>query len=159
MENKLRRSVNVLRVLDLADQNHWGFRLKDGGEMIQNPEYREGWWYLPVKGDEEIIPAKAKERIEALKRADIPIEGLVLGHEAPKLLSAPTKEIDFKPIQVPWETVSKAGEIAVKIVGTAIVMMAYVAGAILTMGFLLLDPALYVVLPDGTWVEVLSWYE
>ena len=159
MKNKLMQSTEVMQILDLAEKNHWGIRLKEFEEMPERPVYRQGWWYLPVMGDDEIIPEKAKERVEAIRRLNIPITGLVLGHEAPRLLPVPKP--GEKPKEISDKEVKEAQAINAEILGSVIYLTLSLAAVAFEMIFelILIDPALYVMLPDGCAIEVLSWLE
>lgn len=138
------QSFDLSKVLKLADKNHWGFRVSDEQGMIDHPKYQDQWWYIPISEDEKIIHENAKMRIEAIKRSGVKIQGLILGHEAPRLLQAPPhppKVIEAKQAKPKPD-------------------FSFLPSLLLYLGMaMLVDPALFVVLDDGTWVEVMTWYE
>ena len=148
-------SPEAKRAIDLAYKEHWRFRVIGQGEIPQEPSYKDQWWFQPITE-----PEKGRDRIAALRRAGVPIKGLVIAHEAPRLLSAP-KEPDFKTsssIPASNKTTSDlvntaAGELAGGLAVGLVLVLSLVFEAIL------IDPALIVVLEDGTWLEVLTWYE
>jgi hypothetical protein len=124
-------SYEAKRAIAIGRRNHWRFRV-----VSKAPE----WVY-----EEVLAPTVALDRIAVLKRAGVPIKGFVIAHEAPKLLAAPKEEpkppspqilLDFSPL-----------EEVLKFVGNLFLIA------------ILLDPALIVVLEDGTWLEVMTWYE
>lgn len=146
------QSTDTIDVMNLARQNHWQFCVKEQVGAIDKPHYSDGWWYIPVNEDEKIIQAKAKTRIEAIKRYGIEYQELVMGHEAPKLLTAPPKEKEVIQVQV------KEVENRPRVNGSFLPILLDLL--LLCMGqAVLIDPAIFVVLKDGTWVEVMRWYE
>ncbi|MBV5342638.1 hypothetical protein JZU68_03160, partial [bacterium] len=98
-------------------------------------------------------PVIAQDRLSALRRSGIQIKGFVIAHEAPRLLSAPApKKHDFKTN----ETRTIVPETSTVISTLARGFLFFFA---LIFQAILLDPALIVVLEDGTWLEVMTWYE
>jgi hypothetical protein len=148
------QSNEVGKALTLARKNHWWFRVIGTGAMISSPKYQDGWWLVPINEDKTIIPKNALERVEKLKQDGIRIQGVIVAHEAPKLLCAPAKE----PFKIDTEAISKtAGEVAAglaRVIATIFGILFY-----LVTFAVLVDPALIVVLEDGTYVEVMTWYE
>jgi hypothetical protein len=145
---------DVGKALTLARKNHWWFRVIGTGSMISSPKYQDGWWLVPINEDKTIIPKNALQRVEKLKQDGIRIQGVIVAHEAPKLLCAPAKE----PFKIDTEAISKTvGEVAAvlaRILATMFGILFYMMAA-----GILVDPALIVVLEDGTNLEVMSWYE
>jgi hypothetical protein len=95
----------------------------------------------------------AQDRLEALQRSGVRFKGFVIAHEAPRLLAAPAPEKhDFKN--------SKTGAILPDN-GEFLAGMVQAVAFLITLIFhaALLDPALIVILEDGTWLEVMTWYE
>jgi len=145
-----------MKVLELAQKEHWGFRVKEEHGMIEVPEYHNEWWYIPAQEDDPIIPENARTRVEAIKRM-MPIQGLIIGHEAPKLLCKP-KEVPKPKVQPVVNPQNPP--VANPLNGSAVLGILLLIPEIMLgmLPLLLLDPALYVVLPDGTRIEVMSWY-
>jgi hypothetical protein len=100
---------------------------------------------MPVTEDEKIIHKKAKTRIAEIRRSGVKIQGLVLGHEAPKLFMTPPKP-KVETAQAPKSDADLSW-----------IPMLFLE--MLLSPIMLIDPALFIVLEDGTWVEVLSWLE
>ena len=118
-------------------KNHWRFR------VVGENAYKDEW----VKERVTEAPRKAQDRIVALKRAGIPIKEFVVAHEAPRLLCAPKEE--------PKVVKQSKTQTASFPLGEILQFLVYLFILPLTM----LDPALIVVLEDGTWLEVMTWYE
>lgn len=122
------------QAISVGFRNHWRFR------VVDEVSYKKGWrTETPPE-----IPTSALERIQAIKAAGIPIQSLIIAHEAPRLLGAPSPA--RKPIPQSKTTTFPLIEILVFII--SILFQA-----------ILLDPALIVVLEDGSWLEVMTWYE
>ena len=86
-------------------------------------------------------------------KSGVRIKGFVIAHEAPRLLTAPApKKNDFKNNQT-GAIVPDTSEFF----GTLIQGLLFFITLIFQAA--LLDPALIVVLEDGTWLEVMRWYE
>lgn len=160
--NKHQNSFQVVHsryateALTVAMRNGMTMQVVGQGDVPLEPFYLDEWWYSLVT-EESTIPSEGVRRIEALVKGGVPIQSLMIRHEAPRLLTAPKDEnvaekkepeadVHFDPVPL-LET----------IVG--------VLGAILAVfGFIFimairLDPAVIAVLPDGTWIEVVTWYD
>jgi hypothetical protein len=127
------------------------FRVVGYGDLPEE-KYKDGWWTEILKSD-SIIPPVALPAVKVLKDAKIPITGMYLRHEAPKLLMAP-KPLEKPKTEFPTKTVVGA-------VGAVLGLLA-IAGTILVWMFILVaqaDPQLIVVLPDGTHLEVATWLD
>ncbi|MEM2126046.1 MAG: hypothetical protein QXQ53_06585 [Candidatus Methanosuratincola sp.] len=139
---------------------------------ISSPIRIGNWVYAPATAS--IIPADAKKRIELILKSGLNPTQIIVGHELvevpqlpgpvvtkPTPLSIPSiKEIKISPeteeaiIQALVTTGKVAVELA-KITAVGTGMMLYGLAVALAS----VDPSVIVVLEDGTWVEVLSWYE
>jgi len=142
-------SPEAKRAIDLAYKEHWRFRVIGQGELPKEPSYKDQWWFQPITE-----PEKGKDRIAALRRAGVPIKGLVIAHEAPRLLSAP-KEPDSKINTSIPNLGAPSSDLA-----SGLLMGLVLLGSLVFQA-LLVDPALIVVLNDDahTWLEVMTWYE
>jgi hypothetical protein len=136
--------------LAVGRENHYWFRVLGTMGVIPQPVYKDEWWYLPYEPDIN-IPEKALKRAEILK-SEIPIKQMIVAHEAPLLLCAPAPKKKELP-----EIGSVVG-IAFKTAGVVLLAMFSLVGLFFTSA-VAVDPALIVVLEDGTWVEVMRWYE
>lgn len=142
-------SPEVKRAIDLAYKEHWRFRVVGHGELPKEPSYKNQWWFIPTT-----TPEKGKDRLDTLRRAGVRFKGIVVAHEAPRMLVAP-KETDFKvnpSPSIPATNIS-ASDLASGLAMGLSILISVVFQAIL------LDPALIVILEDNTWLEVMTWYE
>ena len=158
--NMLMRTVQsneTKKVIALAKTLHWGLRVVGTEPMISSPEYRNGWWFVPVSEDKTIIPKKAWERVATMQLLDFKIQGMIVAHEAPKLLTAPKiAEFPPKPVEIDWIGFGKVLKRGLVILGQMMFVLFCFTGMGLVM---MVDPALIVVLDDGKWVEVYRWQE
>jgi len=129
-------SQEAYRAVQIGRRNHWRFR------VVTESSYKDGWVYETTQD----IPDKAKARLTALQRAGVHFTEAIIAHEAPRVLSAPN---DFKNTSQSIPTNKILEDLA-----TGLVLF-----FALIFRFMLLDPALIVVLEDGTWLEVMTWYE
>lgn len=147
-------SQDLVKTFQVAEDNHYLFRVIGQGDLPEAPIYRDGWWLGTVTE----VPREGIERVEKLKRAGVRIKGFVVAHETPKLLmgAEPVKKYDFKVLKGIVTTLGIFG-------GVLLVIPTLLAGiantAVLLFAMVLIDPALIVVLEDGTWVEVATWLE
>lgn len=135
--NQARKSILIGR------QNHWRFKVVGSGDLPEVPTYKENWWFEPTT-----TPDMGRERIEALRASGVQIKGILIAHEAPKLLPAPKAEPKPEPKQD-----FKISPIVSQITEFLLAFL------LLFVQVILIDPALIVVLDDGTWLEVMTWYE
>ncbi|MFC1879101.1 hypothetical protein ACFLZW_04240 [Chloroflexota bacterium] len=141
------------QVVALAKNNHWGFRVLGYGDVITSPVYHNQWWFVPAEQDDSTIPGRATNRVQAILDAGHKIQGVIVAHEAPKLLQD-SRQANMDILT--GQHVKDAVGVLVRVVTTAATFFGY----LFAFGLLaLVDPALIVVLEDGTWVEVMRWYE
>lgn len=141
-------SYEARRAIQIGYENHWRFRAVGQGEVPTESFYREEWVFEPIKA-----PQVAQDRIEKLKQSGIRFKGFVIAHEAPRLLSAPApKKQDFKNNQTNNILPDVEAFFGALLKGFLFLLT-------LIFQVALLDPALIVVLEDGTWLEVMTWYE
>lgn len=159
--------------LDVARENHKRFRVLEKTGEISSPVRIGNWVYAPTTA--AIIPADAKNRIELILKSGLNPTQIIMGHELVEVPQLPgpvvTKpapltvpKININEIKISPETeqaikqaLVTTGKVAIEVakiaaVGTGLVLygMALALAA---------DPSVIVVLEDGSWVEVLSWYE
>lgn len=163
-------SPTAREVLEKARENHYVFQVVGDYGTPSSPVFKDGWWYVPEANP--IISTNALQRVNLVK-AITPIQGYIIAHEAPKML-CPPKEKEWeapnpfkaKPafaprkvnINLDWPAVWKATKTVAKVAGTVILWTLYImAMALQTLAQV--DPKLIVVLEDGTWIEVMTWYE
>ena len=145
MDFKIVPSKQACEAIAVGFQNHWRFRI-----VNENSFKRD--WVIETLPE---APQNAQERIQTLKGAGIGITGFVVAHEAPRLLVAPqaVPSVDHpsKPVTASdtSNVILPIGEILLFVLGMFFQMMP----------LLLLDPALIAVLDDGTWLEVMTWYQ
>ncbi len=140
-------SYQARQAIQIGRMHHWRFRVVGTGEVPTQPFYKEEWVYVPVKK-----PEMGQDRLQALISRGIRIKGFVIAHEAPRLLSAPAS----KPKNANTTSVGILPETQTVIDNLVSGMLLFFS---LVFQVVLLDPALIVVLDDGTWLEVMSWYE
>ncbi len=132
-------SKQAQAALQVGFKNHWRFRILGSGDVPASPVYKDSWWLTLA----EEIPDDGERRISAIRRAGIPVKAIVMAHEAPKALTATPEPQKMSVAQ------NDAND-----------MLAGILWAVaLFFQAALVDPALIVVLEDGTWLEVMTWLE
>ncbi|MBI5954471.1 MAG: hypothetical protein HY865_22670 [Chloroflexi bacterium] len=126
------------KAVQVGFENHWRFR------VVSESDYKDQWITERVTE----APVMVQDRVLALKRSGIRIKEFVIAHEAPRLLSAPKVFKTTTPDILP---------------ATKTILETLVKGFIFFLTIVLqaavLDPAVIVVLEDGTEIEVMKWYE
>ena len=70
------------RVMEIGKMNDWDFRVCGRGKMMTSPVVHEsGWILVPIDQDNSIIPIDALQRLWAIQKANISIDGIFIGHE------------------------------------------------------------------------------
>jgi hypothetical protein len=133
-------SPEAKKAINVGRAEHWRFRVTQ-----KKPE----WVYEEV--DETNI---GLDRIKALRAAGVGIKGVAIGNEAPKLVPAPKVEPRVEP-KPDFKNTSQivpdmSGFFEVLFLGVGLMFQ-------LLFQLMVLDPALIVVLDDGTWLEVATW--
>lgn len=148
-------SKEAQKAVWVGAQNHMMFRVVGSGEVPHEPYYKDQWWFELVES-EAILPSEGVNRLDLLRRAGINIKSVVIAHEAPKILSAPKPAV--KEPQKPDTDILNS---FLPILGTVVAAVGAILGlfVMLFVRAILIDPALIVVLEDGTWLEVMTWYE
>jgi hypothetical protein len=137
-----------------GDQHHMGFKVVGCGEVPHESFYQDEWWYQPVES-ESTIPSSGLKRLDVLRKAGIKIKGVVIAHEAPRLLNAPKPE----PKNTNHPSTDRGADFDLqRVLGTVLSGLLMVFGIFLLVA-IRVDPALIVVLEDDTWLEVMTWYE
>jgi hypothetical protein len=142
--------------LSVARSNGMTMRVVGQGDVPLEPFYLDEWWYSRVTA-ESTIPAEGVRRLEALVKGGVPIDCLMIRHEAPRLLTAPKEEkqaVKEKPDEIPSFNALPVLEVILGVLGAIFAVFGYIFVAAIH-----LDPAIIAVLPDGTWVEVVAWYD
>ena len=154
------RSRHATEALAIARKRGMTMRVVGQGDVPLEPFYRDEWWYESVT-QESTIPAEGLRRIKELKKAGVLTKGIVIAHEAPRLLSAPPTN-PHESVRNRDFTGAQTGEIDVQrilsVIGAVLMSVFTVFGFVLITA-IRLDPALIVVLQDDTWLEILTWYE
>jgi len=141
MDFKIVPSKQAREAISVGFQNHWRFR------VVNENSFKRDW----VTEALTEAPEAAEERIQALRRAGIKINGFVVAHEAPRLLTTPIAEPTAEPIQHSQTStvVFPIAEALFLVFGMFIQMLP----------LLFLDPAVIAVLDDGTWLEIMTYYQ
>ncbi len=156
-----RLTRNISQTLLVADDYGWKFKYVAEGPMLDEPVFKDDWWFIPTADPYDEVPEEAQERIDALREARIPIQGYVVGHEARYHRPPELQELRYKLLNPPpepepeidWGKVIRgAGRLAVK-TGDAI---GQVLAAAASLPLLVIDPVLMVVV-DNTYIEIFRW--
>ncbi len=141
-------SEQARAAMKVAEDRHWRFQFLGYGAVPEEPFYYREWWYMPATE----IPEDGQRRINALKKAGVPISGLVIAHETPKMLMAPQETTVPAPVQAASSIPTFDGS-------SMLEGVLFALGLVCSAAFqaLLVDPALIIVLPDGEWISVLTW--
>ncbi|MCL4552435.1 MAG: hypothetical protein M1305_02610 [Candidatus Marsarchaeota archaeon] len=160
METQLLQTSYAQRVVDIGRRRRYWFRVVGDEGMISRPVFRDNFWVSPLSPD-CTLPSACEERIRSLMSEGVAIQGVLIAHEASHLLPgkiAPKPKRE--PIRIPWAAIGGVATLGVGIVGIAAAVFVKVIAFMLTVTVgVLLDPAVIVVLEDGTWVEVYSWVD
>ncbi len=91
--------------INVGKEHHWRFRVVGNGGMIEEPDFKNGWWYCP----ESTTPPEAVGRVNALINRGVKIQGVIVAHETSNALPAPKVT---RPSQAPGpgQNSSEAGE-------------------------------------------------
>src|SRR5687768_14066312 len=130
--------------------NHWRFRVLGQGDMPAESFYKDQWVFEPHTTVPN-IPKEGYPMLDALRRSGVHFKGYVIAHEAPRLLAAPK--------EAPKPDVKKTPDILPATQNFDFFVMLLPLIFELLFRVVLLDPALIVVLEDGTWLQVMTWYE
>lgn len=142
--------------LAVARSNGMTMRVVGQGDVPPEPFYLDEWWYSRLN-EESTIPTEGVRRIEALVKGGVPIDCLMIRHEAPRLLTAPKEEkqaVKEKPDANPSFDAFPVLEVILAVLGAIFAVFGYIFITAVH-----LDPAIIAVLPDGTWLEVVTWYD
>ncbi len=167
---KLVKSETAVKAVVVGLKERKTFRPMTQRGLITEPFYADEWWYEPYEQSKSVVPAEAMRRVELLRSNGIGIKGMVIAHEAPLILMAPEHDRQV------WRTrnaltvavftllAGVAVVVAIAVATPVAVVAAPVATSALSLPMLLttavlVDPALVVVLEDGTWLEVCRWDE
>lgn len=155
----------VKEAVAVGRKHHRRFRpLAYAGELDE-PLYHNEWWFIPIAEDKSLVPAPAMKGVELLKAQGIQVVDLIVAHESPKLLPPPHGFSAADKRKAKWERrkeqMQTAGEVAsfvarslVRAIATVALLLGWFIASVV-----MLDPALIVVLEDGTWLEVATWYD
>lgn len=141
----------VTEVMEIGERNGWCFRIAGSGGMISKPFESGGWILYPIDQDESIIPQEALKRLQAVIRT-VPIQGIIIGHEVVEKPQVKSQAIPENKPEFDW---SPIGDIVGAVLAGLITLPLVMIGAALCG----VDPSLIVVLPCGTWIELMRWYE
>jgi hypothetical protein len=178
-----RNNPELKQVVELAEKKHWGIRVLGEGSIPETPIFREGWWYEPLS-EECVIHPLAVQRVQEIYQAGIRPKGFIVAHQTLPILGGPKPKVNVTVVDDCWPKFDpqpkveiRKGKVQTKVqteclpdlmpalqvigqvVGVALqvlgVVLMVIVGALSTIS---LDPALIMVLEDGTQVEVARWY-
>lgn len=159
-------SPQVETALAVAYNNHWRFDVLEDRGPVFEPVWKDGWWTQST----DRVPRDIAGIIKKLEAAGVEIQQILISHEAPKLLPPPKREpLAFPKPKIDWEKVGHdTGETLVVVgkgVGTVVkyaaIGIGYLMMGILALPLLLImaDPAVDVVLSDGSRIRLATWEE
>ncbi len=143
-------SEETRRAILAGRQIHRRFKVVGQGELPTAPFYKDQWWFETI----HTVPEVGKPCLDALQRARVRLKGMVIAHEAPRLLTAPKEAPQKEDFKVPSNPILPVVETGASIFAAALIMFFG-----LVFRAVLLDPALIVILEDGTWLQVMTWYD
>lgn len=174
-------SPEVMQVLTLGSEKHWGFRVMKDRGVMEEETYKNGLWFIPTDSTQI---QRGRNRLEAIQKV-ARVKQVIVAHEAPLLLTA--SQVTHKPNNPVAHKLKISGRgvviglcastgllvtilaatMLVVLVGAVVASVLAIAGTALAIApfFLLLsvglliDPCLIVVLEDGTRIEVMTWIE
>lgn len=162
------------QALDVARENRMRFRVLEKTGELNSPVRISNWVYAPANA--AIIPADARKRIELILKSGLNPTQIIVGHELVEVPQLPSPmitkpapltvpKININEIKISPETeqaikqaLLTTGKVAIEVakiaaVGTGVMLYG------MAMALASVDPSVIVVLEDGSWLEVLSWYE
>ena len=147
-------------VIAIGRKNHWRFRVIGYGEAPTETVYQSGWSLTTLPE----APRIAQDRLFALKAAGVGVKALIIAHELPNFVVGPEPKSDFnfEPILSGLTKIAKGvGIVALATTATVAIAAAaaIVAPILLIFTAVLVDPAIIIICEDGTWVEILNYYE
>lgn len=136
--------TDVAKVVELAEENHWSVRTLGRYGMPPETVFKNGWSYEPMV--DCTMPPVAVKRAQEVLKSGVKVQGFVIGHQRPR-------EVDKRVIY------GLVGICAVVVFWNLVLALLQVAFILVAVYIALaVDPALIVVLEDGTWVELARWY-
>jgi len=150
---QLSYSELAYRAIQHASKRRMYFKVLGYGPVPETPFVREGWRFEILKS-QSITDSRILERMKVLEEVVTPTMYLI-AHEP---------EVEAPPKPKEWKVTTDIK----KYLGIALVAFGIISGffllvgiglvvAIVTVPFLLLDPVVVAILPDGTWLEI-AWY-
>jgi hypothetical protein len=134
------------------------FQVVNQRGVPDEPFYEDGWWYEILKSDSQYIThSDLQERLKVIRASGVPIKELIIAHEAPKLLTAPIAENKPEKTSTDTDVSFDATPVVEAIVGVLGAILIVVG--VIFVAAIRIDPALIAVLPDGTFLQVATWYD
>jgi hypothetical protein len=160
-------TTEAKQVIEEARKNHWTFRVMDKTGEIHSPVRIGDWVYEPANAS--IIPGDARKRIEQILKSGHNPTQIIMGHQLTKVPELPKPKIPNIAPLIPKlrelatspetkRTIEVGGQVIVEVV-KATAVVAGLLGYGMIMALAAVDPSVIVVLEDGSWIEVMSWYD
>lgn len=145
----------VSHALRVGKENNMEFHVLPRLGVIDKQVVMNGWRFLPRQMDDSPIPTWADKRVKVLRDSGVTILQEIVGHNMQEEEEKEKKqeELEEKREKSAAAIMTIAGVIGF-IVYAAIALFILALQAILTA-----DPALIVVMEDGTWIAVAEWDE
>ncbi len=147
----------VTKALAVGDKNHGFYKVMPKIGVIKRPMEANGWRFLARDMDDAEIPNEADRQVQALRENGIVILQEIVGHN---LIEEKEKQEKIEGYKNSMRTNAERMGTVTTFAGVFIawVAQAVIAFVIGIISFALaIDPALIVVLEDGTWLCVAEW--
>ncbi len=147
----------VNNALAVGEENHGFYKVMPKLGKIDQPMEINGWRFLPRQMDDAEIPNEADRQVQALRENGIVILQEIVGHN---LIEEKEKQEKIERYKNNMKTNAERMGKAITFAG---VFIAWAAQAVIALVIgiisfaLAIDPALIVVLEDGTWLCVAEW--
>lgn len=156
-------SCTVKDLLAFGEDKRWCFVLEKEKGILEKPIQIGNWRYQEYDPNSNMLPFKAKVRLDAVLDEGFPIRQIIYGYQVDNTVEVQPK---LKPrIRIPERTVKTVSSLAT-VVLTVAASAAMVVGYAFLMALSGIDPKLIVVPETGIdaekelpWVCLISWEE
>ncbi|MEJ2750791.1 MAG: hypothetical protein P8183_23220 [Anaerolineae bacterium] len=147
----------VNHALAVGQENHGHYKVMPKLGVIDEPMIINGWRFVPRGMDDAEVPKEGDRQVLALKTKGIVILQEIVGHNLVEEEEKRQKIEQVKNnLKIAGERLRGIASVAGSLLVWAVQAFAALALGIITFA-LAADPALIVVLEDGTWLCVVEW--